>query len=220
MLAEAKTGGFDGGVAWSLLSCLDRAERVDRPFDHWLLRDALPAPAVRAIVELPYAPPRAARFDGRRESNNSTRVYFSPEVQARHPVCGALADGFRDPRVIAALEVMTGARLRSGRLRIEYCQDVDGFWLEPHLDISVKLFTMLIYLSDDPALADAGTDIYDASPEHHAVGRADYAPNRGLIFIPGADTWHGFTPRPIRGVRKSIIVNYVSDAWRATEELA
>jgi hypothetical protein len=193
---------------------------VAAPFDHWLLERALPEASVAAIAGLPFAPPEVSRFDGRRETNNSTRVYFSPEVQARFPVCAEVAGAFRDPRVIAALEVATGARLAAGRLRIEYCQDVDGFWLEPHLDIGVKLFTMLIYLSDDPALADAGTDLYDASPEHRPAGRADYVANNGLIFIPGQDTWHGFTPRPIRGLRKSIIVNYVSDAWRAVEELA
>ncbi|MDR3512824.1 MAG: 2OG-Fe(II) oxygenase [Caulobacteraceae bacterium] len=211
-------GGTD--VASALLASLEQAERADQPFAHWLLEDALPARVAAAIAALPFDPPTGARFDGRRETNNSSRVYVSPEVQARFPVCRKLADGFRDPRVIAALEVLTGARLAAGRLRIEYCQDVDGFWLEPHVDIPVKLFTLLIYLSDDPALADAGTDIYDASPEHRPAGRADYALNRGLIFIPGRDTWHGFTPRPIHGVRKSIIVNYVTDAWRATEELA
>jgi hypothetical protein len=209
-----------GEVASVFLASLGKAEAVREPFPHWLLQDALPPATVTAIAGLPFAAPVASRFDGRRESNNSTRVYFSPAMQDRFDVCREVADGFRDSRVLAALQAATGAPVASGRLRIEYCQDVDGFWLEPHLDISVKLFTMLIYLSDDPALADAGTDIYDASPEHRPVGRADYAPNHGLIFIPGRDTWHGFSPRPVRGVRKSIIVNYVSDAWQATDELA
>jgi hypothetical protein len=160
------------------------------------------------------------RAPGGEPVRRPTRVYFSPEIQTRFPVCREVAGAFRDPRVVAALEVLTGARLTAGRQRIEYCQDVDGFWLEPHLDIGVKLFTMLIYLSDDPALADAGTDIYDASPEHRPAGRAGYVANCGLIFIPGRDTWHGFTPRPVKGVRKTIIVNYVSDAWRAVDELA
>lgn len=207
-------------VASAFLASLEEAERVERPFVHWLLAEALPVRTAAALAALPFDPPPGARFDGRREANNASRVYFSPQVQARFPVCRSLAEAFRDPRVVAALEVMTGARLAAGRLRIEYCQDVDGFWLEPHVDIPVKLFTLLIYLSDDPALADAGTDIYDASPGRRPAGRADYAPRRGLIFIPGADTWHGFTPRPIRGVRKSIIVNYVGPAWRAVEELA
>jgi hypothetical protein len=115
---------------------------------------------------------------------------------------------------------LTGRDLGEGSLRIEYCQDVDGFWLEPHLDLGVKMFTMLIYLSGEPELLDAGTDIYDASPEHKLVATAAYEKNKGLIFIPGTDTWHGFSKRPIRGVRRSIIVNWVTSEWRARNELA
>ena len=31
---------------------------------------------------------------------------------------------------------------------------------------------------------------------------------------------HGFEPRQIDGVRKSVIVNYVTNDWRAREQLA
>ena len=41
-----------------------------------------------------------------------------------------------------------------------------------------------------------------------------------MIFVPSNNTWHGFEKRPIHGVRRSIIVNYVTDAWRAREQLA
>jgi hypothetical protein len=131
-----------------------------------------------------------------------------------------LAAQFSDPAIIATLQQRTGAHLAQGHLRIEYCQDVDGFWLEPHLDISVKLFTMLIYLSADPALRDAGTNIYDDSPEHHLMASAPYCRNGGLIFIPGPKSWHGFSKRPIRGLRQSLIINYVTQDWRARDELA
>jgi hypothetical protein len=207
-------------TAARFLECLARADRKKWPYSYWLLSDCLPPDITRGIANLPYAPPKEASFDGRREANNSTRVYFSPQVQAEHAVCRELATAFHDPRVISALERVTGARLEQGQLRIEYCMDTDGFWLEPHTDISVKLFTMLVYVSDDPALEDAGTNVMDDTPEHKVVATAPFKFNNGLIFIPGSNTWHGFTPRPIRGVRKSIIINYVSPAWRATEELA
>ena len=77
---------------------------------------------------------------------------------------------------------------------------------------------MLVYLSKEPELADAGTDLYDDAFNH--VGRAPFAQNRGLIFIPGSDTWHGFAKRPLRGVRRSIIVNYVAEDWRERWQLA
>jgi hypothetical protein len=41
-----------------------------------------------------------------------------------------------------------------------------------------------------------------------------------MIFVPSKHTWHGFERRPIEGVRRSIIVNYVTNEWRAREQLA
>lgn len=205
-------------AAWFLDSLRDSDHR-STPYDHWLLTRSLPEEAVEQVVALPFAPPVTLPFDGRRESGNSTRVFFNPAQQARFPICAALAEAFADPSVLSVLELATGAPVGEGRLRIEYCQDVDGFWLEPHLDIKVKLFTLLIYLSADPRLFDAGTDIYDDSAEHRRVATVPYRRNAGLIFIPGQRSWHGFTPRPIHGVRKSLIVNYVARDWRAVEEL-
>lgn len=207
-------------VGAAFLDCLARSRHVTAPFDYWLLDKPLPDATIGAITDLPFAPPSAAIFDGRREANNSTRVYFSKENQGRFAVCRDVVEGFNHPSVVSGIEAATGTDLSRGQLRIEYCQDIEGFWLEPHLDIKVKLFTMLVYLSGEPELRDAGTDIYDATPEHNLVASAPYERNKGLIFIPGTDTWHGFTKRPIRGVRKSIIINYVAPEWRSTEELA
>jgi hypothetical protein len=129
-----------------------------------------------------------------------------------------VARAFQAGPGLDAIARTCGAGIDGGYLRIEYCQDGDGFWLEPHTDIGAKLFTLLIYLSDGAEAADWGTDIYDGNLRH--VGQAPFGFNRGLIFVPGKDTWHGFRPRPIRGIRRSIIVNYVKDEWRAREQLS
>lgn len=206
--------------ATHFLGCLDRCTAVTDPYNYWLLDNVFPERVCDDIANLPFAPPQGAMFNGRRETNNSTRVYFNPENAKRFPVCREVVDVFQNPQVMAKLEQVTRRDLSAGALRIEYCQDVDGFWLEPHLDISVKLFTMLVYLSGEPELRDAGTDVYDASPEHKLVATAPYEKNKGLIFIPGKDTWHGFSKRPINGVRKSIIINWVTPDWRDRWELA
>jgi hypothetical protein len=207
-------------TAAQFLVCLSRAVHKSWPYDYWLLKDALPHQLCTAIANLPFPAPAEVSFDGKRETNNSTRVFFSPEVQQSHAVCREVVSTFKNPRVISAIEKVTSAKLENGTLRIEYCQDIDGFWLEPHVDIPVKKITMLVYLSDDARLRDAGTDVCDESPEHRTVATAPYEFNAGMIFIPGKNTWHGFSKRPIRGIRKSIIVNYVSPEWRATGDLA
>lgn len=207
-------------VAAQLLSSLAGSQQIREPFDYWLLEEVLPARLVDSIAALPFKPPLGTVFDGRRETNNSSRVYFTPENRSRFEVCEEVAAGFSQADVVDALERTSGTDLSRGHLRIEYCQDVDGFWLEPHLDISVKLFTMLVYLSGEPELHDAGTDIYDDGPDHRLVATAPYRKNCGLIFVPGTNTWHGFSKRPLRGVRKSLIINWVTPEWRDRWELA
>jgi hypothetical protein len=99
------------------------------------------------------------------------------------------------------------------------CRDTDGFWLEPHTDIGAKRFTLLIYLSRGPGAEELGTDLY-ADPAQPPIARAPAPFGSGLAFVPAGDAWHGFVRRPIAGVRRSIIVNYVVPEWRSRHELA
>ncbi len=207
-------------VVTSFLACLKGARRETRPFDYWLLDNPLPDGYCNDIANLPFPPPEGAVFDGKRETNNALRVFFAPENQAKFQVCRRVVEGFQDASVKKAIETSTGTDLSDGHLRIEYCQDTEGFWLEPHTDIFEKKFTMLVYLSNDPNLADAGTNIFEGPPDHNYVGSAPYGKNKGVIFIPGKNTWHGFGHHPVKGIRKSIIINYVTSDWRDKWELA
>ncbi len=207
-------------VANAFLNCLAASQHQTSPFDFWLLQEPLPAGDADAIAALPFAPPDGISFSGKRETNNATRVYFTAENQQRFPVCRRVVAGFQNPNVINAIETATGTDLTDTHLRIEYCQDTQGFWLEPHTDIFIKKFTMLVYLSDDPNLASAGTDIHEGPPDFNYVTSAPYAKNKGVIFIPGEDTWHGVGKRPVEGLRKSIIINFVGSDWRDKWELS
>jgi hypothetical protein len=203
-----------GHFSWAL----DKAEGKAAPFAHWLLRDALPPEVARAIAALPFAPPDVGDSLGKRETHNSTRIFFSAQNRAAHAVCADVAAAFQSEAMVRALEGETGASLSGSYLRIEYCQDTDGFWLEPHTDIGAKRFTLLVYLSERADAQSLGTDIYDAA--RRRIGTASGAFNEGLFFVPGSDTWHGFEKRTFTGVRKSIIVNYVIPEWRSRHELA
>ena len=77
---------------------------------------------------------------------------------------------------------------------------------------------MLLYTSKDASHADLGTDIYDSDKKH--VGRSPFESNAALVFVPSDITYHGFEARKIEGVRKSVIINYVTNEWRAREQLA
>jgi len=210
--------GEPNPVAAHFLACLDASRCEIRPFRHWLLEGALPDAACAAIDALPVAPPRIADTLGRRETNNSTRLFFGQEQIARYPVCAEIASALQSEAVTGRIAALCGVALGGAYLRIEYCLDTDGFWLEPHTDIGAKLFTMLVYLSAEPGSEAWGTDILDA--DMNLVATAPYRRNCGLVFIPAADTWHGFHRRPIEGVRRSLIVNYVRNEWRSRHELA
>lgn len=205
-------------IVQSFLKSIDNGESGTTPYRHWFLRDCLPADTIADILTLPFPAPSLEGVSGKRELHNKTRRYFDAENRARYPVCEAFAQAFQDPRVTEYICKVFGTKLDGTYLRIEYAQDIDGFWLEPHTDLGVKLFSMLAYLSDDEGHDELGTDIYDQDKRH--VGRSPFAPNTAMVFVPSDITYHGFESRPIKGVRKSLIVNYVTNEWRAREQLA
>ncbi len=204
-------------VAQSVLAAFQAPARTE-PFRHWILDAVLPGISAARLARLD--PPGEAVGDGggRRETHNDRRVFLSPALQAADADCRDLAQALHAPGVVAALAARCGTHLDGTRLRIEYCRDHDGFWLEPHTDIGAKLFTLLIYLNTPPPGEDWGTDLYDAAGA--LAGTAPSRANAGVAFVPGPDTWHGYRRRPITGARRTLIVNYVVPDWRSVHELA
>jgi hypothetical protein len=202
----------------SLLESFETAKREERPYRHWFLQRCLPADAVDPILNLPFPAPDLGGLSGKRELHNATRKYFDIENRAKFPVCEGFCQAFQDKRVTDKIAGVFGSKLAGSYLRVEYGQDTDGFWLEPHTDLGVKMFTMLLYISKDPQHKTLGTDIYDQDKKH--VGASPFAPNAAMVFVPSGNTYHGFEARKIEGVRKSVIINYVTNEWRAREQLA
>lgn len=201
-----------------LIAAFASARAEASPFRHWTVFDVFPEGMSRQLAALPFDPPRLGGVSGKRELHNDQRHYFAGEVNRRLAPCAAVAEAFQSRSVVEAIEATTGADLTGSFVRLEYAQDTDGFWLEPHTDLGVKRFTMLIYLAQDEAQSDLGTDLY-FEPGRWAR-RSAFIDNSALIFVPGDDTWHGLARRTISGVRRSVIMNYVTADWRAREQLA
>jgi hypothetical protein len=202
----------------SMLASIAASQRTDTPYRHWLLTKCLPEAAAEEIIHLPFVAPALDGLSGKREVHNATRKYFDQENMGKFGVCKAFNEAFQDDRVTGRIAEHFGTNLDGTYLRVEYAQDIEGFWLEPHSDLGVKVFTMLLYMSKDPRHSGLGTDIYDADKKH--VGRSPFQSNAAMVFVPSDITFHGFEPRPIEGVRKSVIINYVTNEWRAREQLA
>ncbi|MCE0744255.1 2OG-Fe(II) oxygenase [Acetobacter sicerae] len=202
-----------------LRNSLDTAECSTTPFRHWTLSDILPQEACDALVAWePEDNAVAGDTGGRRETRNGSRVFVEPEARARDARLDVLAHMFDSPEGRAAVEALCGTKLDHTALRLELSLDTDGFWLEPHTDIGAKKLTLLIPLSVHEDAEQWGTDLMNA--EGNTVVRSSGRFNTGTLFVPGDDTWHGFQKRPINGLRRGLIVNFVDSSWRATHELA
>ncbi|RAK58358.1 2OG-Fe(II) oxygenase [Phenylobacterium hankyongense] len=204
-------------VAQSIRSSLARAAYRDRPFPNWRLDRLLPEAVARQLAALPFTAPDLGGISGRRELHNPTRRYFAGQVLDEVPQARAVAEAFQSAAVLRAVMMLTGALLVGSFLRIEYALDVDGFWLEPHTDLGVKTFTLLFQFGG-AGQEGLGTDLYLGPGAW--TERIPFGWNTAIAFVPSDRTWHGFEPRTIEGVRRSMIVNFVTDAWRAREELA
>jgi hypothetical protein len=207
-----------GEIVDNFIASVDASKHFTEPYPYWVLEGCLPAHVVDDVTALPFEAPDLEGVSGKRELHNKTRSYFDAENRAQFPVCEDVAQAFQDPKLLAHIAETFGAKLDGTYLRIEFAQDRDGFWLEPHTDLGVKTFTLLLYLSKDPQHANLGTDIYDTQKKH--LGRSPFKPGGAMIFVPSDITYHGFEARPITGIRKSVIINYVTDEWRAREQLA
>ncbi len=199
----------------TLCASLARAQAFAAPFPFFRAQNLFPESVCAGLRDLPLPPPAPAL--GRREYVGG-RLYFDQPALAENPLMRAMAEAFQAPLVASAWGKLCAAALEGTYLRLEYALDTDGFWLEPHTDLGVKKFTGLIALSDHAQDADLGTDLY-RSPDDHAA-RAPFLINAGMFFVPGHDTWHGFVKRPIKGLRKSLIVNYVGPEWQSRDQLA
>ncbi len=188
------------------------------PFRHWLLPDMLPDATAKALSALPFTAPDLHGVSGKRELHNDTRQYFDAANNARFPVCDALARFFQAPQTVRTLQAATGADLSDTNVRIEYAVDSDCFWLQPHTDLGVKRITILYYLPDGPDQETMGTDLYHDVQTWAA--RAPFKWNSALVFVPSDNTFHGFERRDIPRLRRSVIINYVTQDWKAREQLA
>jgi hypothetical protein len=207
-----------GDIAQHFRRALLDSAIVEQPYRRWRLQNVLPVDTCTGIITLPIAPPLLGQTDGTRGSYNDKRTFFTPALRGKFPAVQALCEALRRPDVAATLSCTLGVALAGGYLRVEYMQDIDGMWLEPHRDVPEKLFSMVVYLFTGPDAAEWGTDIYDA--DQLWVDRSPPDFNSGAVFVAGANTWHGFDKRPILGVRRLLEINYVSAGWRSRNQLA
>lgn len=204
-------------IASHFIGALRRCVRLETPYRRWSMTDAFPEALSTAILILPIAPPMLGATDGTRNAYNARRTFFTPDLRSQFPVCENLCQALMRTDVARQFERTLEVDAHGTFVRVEYIQDTDGAWLEPHRDVPEKIFSMVLYLCTGPNAKDWGTDIYD--DDKQSVGRSSAEFNSAAIFKAGRNTWHGFDKRPIVGVRRLMEINYVRD-WRDRDQLA
>ncbi|MDI2112686.1 2OG-Fe(II) oxygenase [Commensalibacter nepenthis] len=198
---------------------IHQASGYTYPYQHWLLENILPDFVCDSLLEwMPDEKAISGDIQGRRENNNQNRVFVNPEKQQQDRRCAALAQAFESQETRDLFSKVTGADLSNTWLRLELCLDKEGFWLEHHTDIGAKKLTFLISLSLGDDAENWGTDIMNAQGD--SLARSSGKFNSAFMFIPSKDTWHGYKKRPMKGIRRTLIMNYVNQNWRAKHELA
>ena len=206
-------------VSASLVGCFDASKFSAKPFRHWLLSDILPVAVCDAIDALPVRPPKIEDTEGKRETHNSSRLFFGSTIAAvircarRSPPASS-----RPPRSSASNDCATSscARRATCASSIASTPTASGSSRTPTSAPSCSRCwsTFRPSRAARRGAPTFSTPISTSSPSRPTRATA------GSIFVPGGDTWHGFHRRPINGVRRSLIINYVKPEWRSRHELA
>ncbi len=188
------------------------AQSQDYPFTHWIFKDFLSDTFCKKIFDQITIHSTPTIYDGTRAGDyllaaqNQTRFYLTPEIINHYPFLKEIITTMCCSDIAEKIASIFSTNLSNCFLRVEYIEDKNGFYLRPHRDIIEKILTIFVYLGDAPA--NYGTDFYDNQKQW--VKTIPFKHNTGYIFVPGTDTWHGFEKKKIEGVRKALLINYVT----------
>ena len=166
-------------AAWD--TSFAKAEVFDAPYRHFYLRNLFPKDIIEALNAIDASAPDLNGVSGKRELHNDDRFYFNRDVIDANPVAHAISTALQSQQAVSLIEKLFSVDLTGSLLRLEYAQDIDGFWLHPHTDLGVKKISMLIYLNDAPTDEQWGTDIFNTDHTHHKC--MDHGANLSLIHI-------------------------------------
>lgn len=196
---------------------LENYDKHFTPFIHYICNgNSLPAEAALQIQEMSQ-PSELLNKNGSRADYKS-RLFLRRENRIQYSSkLNEFLDYLETSDFRDECKINLDIDLDGAEIRAEIVCDVDGFFQVPHTDVGDKRITWLTYLGSVEENGDVGTDIYN--DDHTLSKTAPWGFNNGLIFVPNANTWHGFPKgRKIIGNRKVLIINFV-DNWNSREEI-
>ena len=198
----------------TVIDSLQKRKENNTPFQHWSINDLLPQNYIDRIINDIPIPDTQKIHDGTRAGdttfkdgkNTSSRMFITRKIIMQHPFLQELIDVFLHSETVTLIKECFFSTHEKLFFRAECTFDHNGFYLAPHEDIKEKVFTLFLYLGDSPEYC--GTDLYDN--HKNLVKTIPFKNNTGYIFVPGKNTWHGFEPKAFTGVRRALLLNYVT----------
>ena len=174
------------------------------PFEHYTFTDFFCEKELANINKIQLEC-HAASLDGARTTNNN-RFFVDKENMQSNSALNRIVDFFLKDETIGMFEEESGLKIRGNYLRVEFIEDKEKSWLEPHVDIKEKQMSFLVYLNNTDENEDIGTALYDSNKQY--VTTVPYINNTGFYFYPGDNTWHGLESIEIKERRRAVMVNY------------
>lgn len=183
---------------------LRNKQKIKIPFDHYTFENVFCEKELTSINSIKLED-NAAHLDGARSTNNNRFFVNSTNINDNFTFERIVEYFLRDD-VIEMFEEESGKKIRGNYLRVEFIEDKEKSWLEPHVDIEEKIMSLLIYLNNTNENYDIGTSLYDNNKKF--VTTVPYIDNTGFYFYPSDNTWHGLESVNIKKRRRAIMVNY------------
>jgi len=204
-------------VNTKLLEALKNSRMNDNPWEHFTFEGALTDEQIDEIrnASIPrdgvlHDGTRSGYKEGVEKQNHKLREYITKDNYHRYPELTKFINEMRGKEVREAIAQMVKNEnnFAGSFVRLEVLNDVEGFWLKPHCDITEKLISSLIYVNKTGENINLGTDLYNENLK--LVKTVPFWNNLGYIFA-GPNKWHGMDEgKNIKIERRGIQLNYVT----------
>jgi hypothetical protein len=179
-------------------------QHLDIPFQHTTFTEFFCDKELQSIDDIQLGG-HSTSINGTRTTNNN-RFFVNDTNKGDNFAISRMVDFFLRDEIIDMFERESGRCIRGNYLRVEVIEDREKSWLEPHVDISEKIMSLLVYLNNTNEDIAIGTALYDTDRKH--VCTVPYIDNTGFYFFPNTDTWHGLESVNIKERRRAVMINY------------
>ena len=187
-------------------------KNFNEPWEHWIIDNVFPDNLFTALKEHKINDADYSNANGFRDIIEG-RTFLGNAYCEQFPNLKPVAEFLNDHKMF---EEKFNCDLSNTWCRPEMIHDRHPFFHAIHTDTPEKKLSLIINIDkeDDKNLA---TDIYVDKETHYA--KTEWQDNRGLLFIPSDEKWHGFAPIEYTGIRTIMIVNFVDKGvWENTSQ--